>query len=161
GLKDALGAGIRNWYVDGHMRDVPFVLIDPDCARFPLLAITAMDLQVELLKDGRRVEEAELVASDADSCALTNSRRWQPATPRFYGSTNFAPKLTTALRNPREANRFSVRVTSQSNCLKFMWHADRRWAGQITIPWTELVRHESERVGPQGRGPEISTPYFK
>ncbi len=152
-VRDAVGAGFRTW----GSRDsrVPFLVIEPDCDRFPVLATTALDIKVELLDGGRVVADSWLVASEADRLALlANSIR--ESRERFYGSTNLDVPSTVA-----DTSAWSLRLTGTADHVSVLWHAKQHWAGTITIPWDEAMKHEATRTAHRGRGPEVSTPYRK
>ncbi len=151
-VRDAVGAGLREW--GDEPRPIPFLVIDPDCAQFPILETTGLDLRVEVLRDGAVLSESWLVATDADSLGLLGSI--SKGRHRFYGSTNLKLDGDTS-----GADRWVLRLTGQSDHIRGLWEARQRWSGVIEIPWTEAVKHEAERVGPAGRGPEMSTPYWK
>lgn len=151
-VRDAIGAGFRRW---GKEDEVGFVLVDPDCDRFPILKTTGLDLKVELLQSnealmrGEQLLEGKLVASDADLMTTLSSVR--TGSHRFYGSMN------VGIARPADTTKWHIRITGGSDHLWALWHAKQRWAGSITIPWDEAVEKE---VGVD-RGPEISTPYMK
>lgn len=150
-VRDALGAGFRDWAGD---REVPFVVVDPDCLKFPVLGKTALDIKVELLVAGKVVADTWLVAGDADILSLTGSI--SKARRMYYGSGNLdfdGDKSNT--------QQWVLRFMGRSTHFWCFWDAEQRWAGSLEIPWDEVVRHERERVGAEGRRPEIGTPNFR
>jgi hypothetical protein len=151
-IRDSVGAGIREWGQEN--RRYPFALIDPDCLKHPLLATTGLDIRVELMKGDQVLAESWLVASNFDSLNVTTSLSRAPV--RFYGSANF--DLQAGID---DTSGWMLRLTGESKHVQVLWDAKQRWAGAITIPWSEAVAHEVERVGPAGRGGESSTGYWK
>jgi hypothetical protein len=151
GVRDAVGAGFRSW---GDDQSVPYLVIDPDDAAFPALEGVGLDIKAELLRDGKPIAESWLIAMDADGLSLMNSR--SKSTNRSFGSANF-----TTDENPKDLASWSIRLTGSSEHVWALWNAKKRWSGTIIIPWNDAVAHEKERTGPEGRGPEVSTPHWK
>lgn len=151
-VRDAVGAGFRRWGQD--QRRVPFVVIDPDCAKYPMLETTGLDIKVEVLDGDEIIAESWLLAGDFDALALSSSI--QTGKKRFYGSAN----LNVQDNNVNPAN-WVLRLSGQTDHIWLLWHAEQRWSGTITIPWAQAVEHERERTAVTGRGPEVSTPYWK
>lgn len=150
-VKDAIGAGVRTWGEE--KTPVPFLTLDPDCSKYPMLATTALDIKAELLEGDEVIAESWLVASDADRLRRASSVRTGPV--RFYGSTNLKVE-----REKPDPSRWKVRLTGQCTHGWMLWHATEAWKGSMTIPWAELVKQEQERVGPEGRV-EMSTPSYR
>ncbi len=151
-VRDAVGAGLRQWGED--RRQVPFVAIDPDCTRFPALERTGLDIKVELLDGDTVIAESWLLAGDFDVLALSSSIR--SGAKRFYGSA----KLDVPAESANRA-KWMLRLTGRADHISVLWHTEQRWSGSITIPWAQAVKHENKRTAVTGRGPEVSTPYWK
>lgn len=150
-VRDAVGAGFRSWADEDQL---PFVVIDPDCERFPILKTTGLDIKVELLQDDVVIVESWLVASDSDRLALTNSIRSSPT--RFYGSANL--RIDQGEADP---TKWVLRLTGKNDHIQYLWHAENHWSGSLTIPWSEAVEHERMRTAECSRGPEMSTPRWR
>lgn len=151
-VKDAIGAGFRNW--GGYDKPVPFLVIDPDLSRFPILENVGLDIKVEVLQGEKVVAETWLVAADVDTLSLIGSIH--SGSERFYGSTN----LDVSEVNSR-TDGWVIRLTGRNEHVFILWHAEMHWSGSITIPWQDVVAHETKRTAVNPRGPEISTPYWK
>ncbi|MCC6357699.1 MAG: hypothetical protein IT450_03060 [Phycisphaerales bacterium] len=156
-IRDSLGAGVREWQ---DSPKVPYVVLDPDCAKFPDLAAVALDFKVQLLKDGQVVEESALVALDIDELQLMSSVQKDLAAPRFYGSANFE-QAAAQFAADADKTRWSVRLTGRTKYAAYAWSATHRWRGSITVPWSDLATNEDRRTGPMGRGRELSTPFYE
>lgn len=151
-VRDAIGAGMRQWGVE--YKTFPFVVVDPDCDKFPSLASTGLDIKVELLKGDAVLAESTLLALDADQVSLASSL--SKAQTRYYGSANLNVDGDLS-----DTAGWKLRLTGQSKHLWMLWNAKQRWGGTIIIQWEEAVRHDAERAGPGGRGGEGSTPFYK
>src|SRR5262249_53552471 len=144
--------GWRTW--GGDAQAVPFLVIDPDCTRFPVLAVTGLDLKAELLQSGQVIAECWLVASNSDPLSIADSTRRGKI--RFYGSANLKVAQTAV-----DTSDWVVQFTGTSQHIWCLWDAKQVWSGTMTIPWDELVEHEQQRTGQTGRGPEVSLPYLR
>jgi hypothetical protein len=133
---------------------VPFLVIDPDTTRFPILETTGLDIKVELLEGDKVVAESWLVAGNFDRLALSASLN--TGKKRFYGSAN--------LKVPEDSLKVSdwvLRLSGRSDHIWLLWDAQQYWSGTFTVPWSQVVEHENQRTVATGRGPEVSTPYWK
>jgi hypothetical protein len=113
-----------------------------------------LSIRVELLEHGTVVAEGWLVAADIDRLALTSSI--SKARKRFYGSSNLKVPA-----DGTDRSAWVLRLTGKSDYVHYLWDAEQWWSGTMTIPWNEAVVHETARVAPNGRGPEVSTPHFR
>jgi len=150
-VRDAVGAGFRDW---GRHDNVPVVVIDPDCDRFPILKTTGLVVRVELLQDDTVIAESWLVAMDSDTLSLASSIR--NSSYQFFGSANL--KIDDVETDP---TYWVLRLTGKNDHIQYLWHAENHWSGELTIPWTEAVEHEQKRTADHGRGPEMSTPHLR
>ena len=143
-VRNALGIAFSEWYIDGKTRSTAIFVIDPDVKDSPLLADTALSLKVEILKDGRAVDELHVTASDFDRLALAAS-----VSKGDRKSIGFCP-LTSApatLEGKQEdCKSWSIRVSGTSKDVVYLWDAKRRWNGSVEIPIDELIERERART---------------
>ncbi len=158
-VRASLGAGLREWHTNEGPRMTAFVNLDPDIARIPVLGRTALSLTVDLLHDDVVQESRRIIASRWDTLSVTSSVSDGPL--RLYGSTNLGTLPAGIEDDESELARWSIRVQGTPYRVLALWDADQRWAGEFTVPISELLRQEKERVGPGGRGPEMSTPFMR
>ncbi len=118
-----------------------------------------LSLEVEVLRDGEVFESGPALAARHDSLALANSVSKAPL--KFYGSQNFRAVPAESTGDPAELARWSLRVRGTSEYVLSIWEATQRWGGELTIPLAEAIRHDRERAGSGGRGPETSTPRLR
>lgn len=151
-VRDAVGARFRQW--GEVVQEVPFLVIDPDCTKFPFLETIGLDIKVELLEGDKVIAESWLVAGDFDELSLASSI--QKGKRRFYGWT------TLKIEGDR-ANQAAwvLKLSGRLDHISLLWHATQYWSGTISMPWMQAVEHEKERTAVNGRGPEMSTPYWK
>jgi len=150
-VRDAIGAGLRQW--GDTAQPVPYVVVDPDCTRFPVLESTGLDLRVELIKGDKTIAETSLLAADFDKLALMSSTR--TGSKRSYGSASF--DIDPSSFDPRDC---ILRISGRSDHIGLLWEAKRRWSGTIDIPWTDAARHEQDQLGSQDERLEMSTPHW-
>lgn len=155
----SLGAGFREWHTSEGPRMTAFVNVDPDIARFPALERTALSLVVDVLRGDEVKQSGRLIASRWDTLSVSNSVSEGPL--RLYGSANLGEVPPEIESEETELAKWSVRIRGTSDAVLALWDADQRWAGEVIVPLAELIDQEAARVGPGGRGPEVSTPSIR
>lgn len=158
-VRQSIGAGVRTWHDAGEQISTVYVVVDPDTNRFPALARTGLSLRIEVLHNGKLVEEGLLVASRLDQLALTNSV--STASLRFYASRNLRMIPPTVVSDSEQSMAWTLRISGVSDHALLLWDAEVRWDGTIMMPIAEAVAREQERAGPIGRGPEVYTPSLR
>ena len=155
----SLGVGFREWHTSEGLRMTAFVNVDPDIARFPALERTALSLAVDVLRGDVVKQSGRLIASRSDTLSVLSSMSEEPL--RFYGSANLGEVPPEIEGDETELAKWSLRTRGTSDDVLGLWDADQRWSGEVTVPPAKLIDQEAARVGPGGRGPEVSTPSIR
>lgn len=155
----SIGAGVRNWHINGRETPTFYVNIDPDTVAHPALGATGLSLEVDVLRNGNGVETVKLVAAALDPLLTSNSVGNGPQ--RFYASANLKGIPVDIAGDDASLREWTLRVRGTANHLLYLWDAQTHWRGEVTIPLGVAIGQERERTGPKGRGPEVSTPFFR
>jgi hypothetical protein len=158
-VHDSIGVSFSTWWIDERNQRTAILVLDPDVAGHPALASTALSLDVELVHQGRVVQEVRLRATAYDPLALGNSVN--EAEPRTIAFCTLR-ELPVACETDFAARAgWTLRVRGTSEGVHAIWEAETRWDGSLEIPISEAIEHDAERAGPQGRGPWMWSPTWR
>jgi hypothetical protein len=146
-VRESLGVSFSDW-ADGRSA---ILVLDPDYSVHPMLATTALSLQIEVMRGDEVLETKQLRASDYDRTALSISVSKARARSVAFASSPAIPPDLEEDSSPREG--WHLRVTGKSDGVLRNWAANRRFGGQFDLPLDEAIRTDRERAGTKGRGP--------
>jgi len=143
-VRNSLGVAFSEWHIEGKMRPTAIFVIDPDVEDYPVLADTALSLKIEILKDGRAVDERHLTASAYDPIALAISV--SKGDRKLIGFCRLASVPAALKDEKKDRKSWSIRVSGTSKHVVYLWDAKRRWSGSVEVPIDELIERERERT---------------
>lgn len=146
-VKDAASAGVRGFWVDGELQPVWVVAIDADASEFPELRRVALSVRVELLRDGKVMHDAQIVARQQEW--IVESGSLVDGSSHFSGWQRFEALPLEMAADAAELARWTARLTGTSEGVLRLWDAEERWGGTVEVSLAELVQREKARSGPE------------
>lgn len=138
-VREALGVCRKKW---GSKQKLESILVfDADTRAHPELGTMAIDMDVELLRDGEVKGTTRLLVHRYDS-ALSGNSVYDGAVKLF----SFAMLEAVPGRMIGEEWRWKLRCTSRSADVLKLWHVEKQWRGSFEVPLGELLERETARV---------------
>jgi hypothetical protein len=134
------------------------LVLDPDVENGSHLRELALSLQIDVMRQGEKRGELELVANVYDPLAGVNSVHGGSSQPIAFCAPDCIP--ATLEQTPEEQMQWWLHVRGTSEQVWSSWEAKTRWSGEFDVSLDELVRREHE-LAPNGRGPWIWFPTFR
>lgn len=146
-VRASIGCAFSDWS-DGR---TAILVLDPDFSAFPVLARTALSIEVAVMRGDDVVETKSLRASDYDRTEVANSL--SKASQKSIAFASVAAIPIDVESDPSARRGWHLRVKGLSNGVLRNWSATQRFGGTFDMPLDEAIRSEAERAGPKGRGP--------
>ena len=142
GVRDSLGVCIRAWGQKGEPQAL--LVFDADVRAHPELAGTAIDGNVEVLRDGEVKGTARLVVHCYDRVLSGNSV--YPGPVQLFSFAMLPEFAAAKATDEAEVARWSLRLSARSEDALRLCHAQTRWASTFEVPLATLLKQERDRM---------------
>lgn len=143
-VREALGVCSKEWGKD--KKPVSILVFDADTRAHPELGTTAIDMDVELVRDGEVKGKTRVLVHRYDSTMGMNSVYDGPVKLFSFALLEAVPGDMSG----EEAGHWKLRCTSRSGDVLKLWHADTQWKGSFEVGLGEVLERETSRMKEKG-----------